>query len=202
MSARTPVDPSHKEGGFTLVETVIALALTAFLTSAAVGLVVQARRASMSVGVVTQQAQDLLYMQSILRSDLAAIHPPIPQVSAGQTPVDQSREVVLLSFTREGWPNSELSEARTSSVRVEYQFQGNALIRRVWLSDAPNSQTPYVDRVLYEGIADAKVNFRSGGVWNPSWPALDVSLPKALILRLDLESGERLELTVNIAHGA
>ncbi len=108
-------------------------------------------------------------------------------------------ERVLASFVREGWLNPGANEPRSSLQYVEYVYRGGALLRRnrAYLDDA--SRADETERVLFDGLADARAAFLLNEVrgelnWSDIWPVTGASPPPlAISITLDREGRAPLE---------
>ncbi len=108
-------------------------------------------------------------------------------------------ERVLVSFVRNGWLNPGGEEPRSTLQYVEYVFRSGAMIRRsrAYLDDA--SGADFTERVLFEGLSDARAAFLLNEVrgelnWSDIWPVTGASPPPpALSITLEREGRTSVE---------
>jgi general secretion pathway protein J len=81
-------------------------------------------------------------------------------------------------------------------LRIEYEINDNALLRRVWpvLDRTPEHEA--VEHILLTGVQRLEARFMNAGDWYGSWPpgntqqAMHGFLPQAMEVTLTLEEGE------------
>ncbi|GJL90723.1 type II secretion system minor pseudopilin GspJ [Hyphococcus sp.] len=108
-------------------------------------------------------------------------------------------EKVLVSFVRDGWLNPGAETPRSSLQYVEYVFRGGALLRRnrAYLDDASGADE--TERVLFDGLVDARAAFLLNEVrgelnWSEIWPVTGASPPPlAISITLDRKDQAPLE---------
>lgn len=180
MSGRAP----KGEGGFTLVEMLIALAIFGILTAAAVGL--------LSFSVTAQDFSDrqLRTLTSIRRAG-ALLNADLAQAT-GRTWRDgqgQSQPAFsgaqggerLMVLVRSGWDNPD-DQPRSSLQRVEYRFQNGRLLRLGFAGvDGAGASTV---TTLVDEVRDVQLRYRDrSGAWQETWAPDDpADLPAAVEL--------------------
>lgn len=200
----------RSQRGLTLAEVLIALFILAMIATASVY--------ALRLGVDSRDQLDefdrdvagLQISHLIMREDFAQITlrrvrdrfgtPLGGAVFGGQVRFGASRdsdEEILVSFVRDGWINPEAAAPRSSLQHVEYIFRDGSLIRRarVFLDEVENADAN--ERVMFEGLASAEVEFLTGVSrgelqWADAWPVAsgDTSAPRALAITV-YESPER-----------
>ena len=207
-----------RAAGFTLVEVLIALAITAF-----VGMVAYASLANVMASVDTLRANaDRTYEINrawmILSRDLRQFVPRPVRDEFGQTEpafVGGDAARFLLSFTRTGWHNPN-AHPRSNMQRVNYRVEDEALWRDVYfVLDRSGSTEPRSARLL-DGVEYVELAFldsperiraRRGSTdvdtrnWPDNWvvdtsdPNAELSPPAAVEIRLHLrDQGEMRRL--------
>lgn len=196
--------------GFTLIEVLVALAITAFVAS-----ISYASLSSVLLGVESSRSaadrtHEINRAWMIITRDLRQFSPrPIRDEFGEEEPAMVGGEAArfLLSFTRAGWHNP-LGQQRSNLQRVNYLVEDGALWRESYaVLDRANNSTPSRVRLL-EGVDYLELGFLSslGSVqtlsdrvtldtanWSENW-LVDTSVfgatlapPAALELRLRLD---------------
>lgn len=183
--------------GFTLIEMLVALAVTSLLMVAGSTLLVQTLRSGNMVEQRTELIRDLDAAHSLLRDDLANATLRRTRAPNG---LDTARAFSggfstlepLMAFTRAGWPNPAGMEPRGDLQRVEYFFRDGLLVRRAWLRPDPVYATPYSDRVLARGVTDLDIRFLNQDTWTLDWSGQVDRLPQLVELTLVYGEGDEL----------
>ena len=200
----------EKNAGFTLIEVLIALSITAF-----VSMIAYTSLSTVLTGVErTRESTDRIYelerawmiisrdlRQFVARPIRDEFGEPEPAMSGGPA------ARFGLSFTRSGWhnPNEHL---RSNLQRVNYRIEDEALWRDSYpvLDRAPDTQPQQVrllegvevlELVFLGDLASAEREGRGLTIdtrgWQASWvadtsaPDIELSAPVALEIRLELE---------------
>ncbi|WP_419808831.1 type II secretion system minor pseudopilin GspJ [Sphingomonas sp.] len=181
-----------QEGGFTLVEVMVALLIFAILASAGVALLSFSVRAQ---AAANRKLDDLGALQrtfGILSVDLAqASDRPVRDAGGASLPAfvgeAGSGAQPMLRLARGGWTNLD-AQPRAGVQRVAYQLSGGVLQRIAWPrldGAAPLPAAPLLDRV-----AAMTLRYRYRGAWSDRWDgATGVPLPQAVELRLTRVDG-------------
>jgi len=196
--------------GFTLIEVLIALAITAFVATIAyssLSAVISGVESTRKVATATYEL-DRAFM--IISRDLRQFTPrPVRDEFDQQEPAMQGGPLArhLLSFTRTGWHNPN-QHARSNLQRINYLVEEDALWRESYLVlDRVGDSKPQRVKLL-DGVEDMTVGFLStlAGVesgndgktldtrnWAENWivdtsvPDADLPPPVAIEIRLELE---------------
>lgn len=181
-----------QEGGFTLVEVLVALLIFAILASAGVALLSFSVRAQAATGAKLDDLAALNRTLSILSADLAQASARETRDEAG-TPVpafigEASGEAQpMLRLVRGGWTNLD-RQPRPGVQKVAYRLDGGVLQRLAWPQldgAAPLPPGPLLDRVRA-----VRLRYRFRGAWSDRWDGGGgVALPQALELRVQRTSG-------------
>jgi general secretion pathway protein J len=187
----------NRSAGFTLIEMLVALAVTSLLMVAGSTLLIQTLRSGRMVEARTELVRDQDTAHSLLRDDLANATLRLTQPPNGlDTPKAFSGGIStlepLLAFTRSGWINPGNREPRGDLQRVEYFLSDGNLVRRAWLRPDPVYNTPYADRVVAEGLDDVGLRFLTGTSWQLDWPGQAAILPDLVELTLVFGEGDEL----------
>lgn len=191
--------------GFTLVETLVALAVTAMLATSGTMLMLQTLQGSEVVDARMGSARELIAMNGLMRADFglvtkrasrAAEGLSSPQGFTGGTPQGNGE---LIRFVRAGWSDPSQIGARSDLQLVSYRFEDGALIRTAWLRPDPVADTPSVDRVMLDGIEDLDIRYRKSGQWEPVWPGtVDGTHPDFVELTVTFGDGDQLTLAYSV----
>ncbi len=164
----------RQQRGFTLIEIVIAVMITAILFTMAYGAIQQA------IGNrerLQQNSARLRAVQFAVRSlvqDFSQLAPrPVREpLGEGYQPalVTSGTDNTQVSLTRGGWMNPQGAE-RSTLQRVRYRLDDGKLLREHWLVlDATLDPEP-IKRELLTGVKSFKLRFYSDGRnWQESWP--------------------------------
>ena len=178
--------------GFTLVETLVALAALAMLATGAMAVSSAATASQEAIRGHQEGTHTLMRLRATMKADLS------------QAAARRSRDVngakaqaalaggalgdgVFLSLVRRGWDNP-LEQERSSLQYVEYWLSGARLERR-WRRHVDGSplQQP---QVLAEGVQSLRLEFLDFDQWMEGWAgAPNRPLPRAIRLSLDLAEG-------------
>jgi general secretion pathway protein J len=179
-------DPSR---GFTLIELMVALAITAIMFT--IGYV-ELDQALRSRRELDEQSARLIAVQQALRimqQDFELLQPrPVRSLvgdgylpalstsSLGSGPVGLSSDsstapTPVVSFTRGGWTNP-VGVQRSELQRVTYALQNGALIRQYYPVLDPTLQDPAISRTLIDHVQGFSLRFMDAGHnWQTQWPA-------------------------------
>jgi general secretion pathway protein J len=177
----------RRDAGFTLIEMLVALALTSMIAVAGSTLLIGTVRASDSLGKATRAVSDMELSHTLMRDDFANA-----VLTVGRLGRPGETASPFLSFVRDGWNHPSQDEMHTSLLAVEYTYSGGTLTRRAWLQPDPVQATPHVDRVLATGLSRLSARYFNGREWLPEWQGEETDLPKAIELRLEYTDRDAL----------
>lgn len=201
--------------GFTLLELLIAIALSAVVAVISYSALDGITDADSQIESVTEQINDIDRTLRLLKEDLAHTLPRViisadgsvqPAFLAANTETTASKQAGtltgnLLTLTRSGWLNPRLAE-RSEQQRVSYNLQNQTLSRthRKYLDGITEQPLFTID--LLDGVRSLSLRFLDNSAkqyhpdskyWKNQWPvgasALTVSesLPAAVQLTIDVE---------------
>lgn len=200
----------NRGNGFTLIEVLIALAITAFVASIAYASLSSVLLGVESSRLAADRTHEINRAWMIITRDLRQFsNRPVRDEFGEEEPAmlggESSR--FLLSFTRAGWHNP-LGQQRSSLQRVNYLVEEEALWRESYaVLDRASNSTPTKVKLL-EGVEYLELGFLSnlGGVetlsdrvtldtdnWAENWladtstPGVILEPPAAIELRLRLD---------------
>lgn len=150
------------ERGFTLVELLVALAISALIAALAYAGISSAIGASAGMQAQVRELADLQRALNIIEEDLAQAVPRaiVDNYGSDQPAFRGGRyEGVLLEFTRGGTANPQ-QLARSELQRVRYVLDRGALWRQWWHAvDRAGSNAAPQSALLLEGIEELQLGF-------------------------------------------
>ena len=175
------------DAGFTLIEMLVALALTSMIAVAGSTLLIGTVRASDRLGKTTESVSEIELTHTLMRDDFANIR--MLYGDAGQPDYTSSP---FVAFVRDGWSHPVPDDNRASLLAVEYQFRDGTLTRRAWLRPDPAADTPHADRVLATGLSRMTARYYDGREWVPEWNAGEKDMPAAIELTFEYSDTDAL----------
>jgi general secretion pathway protein J len=202
---------TRRQRGFTLIEIVIAVMITAILFSMAYGAIQQAVANRERLKQNSERLRALQFTMRSLVQDFTQLSPRMVRDPLGQGHVAallaaaNSGQVVL---TRGGWMNP-LGAERSTLQRVRYRVEDGKLLREYWLVLDAALQPEPVKRELLDGVRGISLRFYNDGRnWQDSWPPAtpgstqsEIDLqwrPIAVEITLELEDWGRLTRMVEV----
>lgn len=197
--------------GFTLVELLVAVFITAILFALGYGAINQAVQNRTTL----EQAQDrVLAVQKAMRTfvqDFSQLVPrPVRQpLGEGYLPALQSGSTSeLVAFTRGGWTNPA-GVQRAALQRVRYRFDDGKLFRDYWSALDATLDPPPRSQVLLDKVKSVKLRYMDGSrAWQDTWPAAGTGgstsmrdlrgRPIAIEVTLELEDWGKLVRLVEV----
>ncbi|RXR08358.1 type II secretion system minor pseudopilin GspJ [Pseudoxanthomonas composti] len=183
------------QGGFTLIEMLVSLALFALLGAAGVFVLAQSLDAREVVDARVARLGELQRARALLRADLAQAAVRRTRREDGATernafnaqPAGASGP--LLSFVRRGWSNPD-GAPRASLQQVEYRISEGRLERRTRpLLDGAPASAPLV---LLRDVREVRTFFYDYAQWSDGWGGGAERLPAAVALEMDVAQFGRI----------
>lgn len=179
----------RKMHGFTLVEMLLALAILAALSVAAMAVLQNVIRADTLTRDKTQQMQALQHTFSQMSSDINQIIARRSRESsslffAGRYQL--SSDDWAISFSRNGWPNPLGMLARSEIQNVSYRLRQQRLERLSYDQQDPLTGAQPTVEVVQEGVRAFRLRFYASGRWQERWDNSQ-SLPQGLEVTLTLD---------------
>ncbi|MFO0286355.1 MAG: type II secretion system minor pseudopilin GspJ [Brevundimonas sp.] len=175
---------SRPRSGFTLVETLIALAIFGLLAVAGVALLNLSLTNREVVRAATEAGADFQRLRQLLRADLGqAVDRTVAGTGTGAGPAFAGGEgQVLLRLTRAGW-SKPAGRPRASLQRVVYVAVDGRIERKVY-PDLTGAGTP-LTQTLLEDTREVRIAFVASGRTFAAWPGEAAQpLPDAVTLEL------------------
>ena len=180
-----------RAAGFTLIEVLVALALSALVAVMAYSGVSSALLARDALAAEEEQLRQMQTFFQLIGRDLRHLHPrPIVNEYDDLEPALRSvfGEPVRLSFTRNGWQN--VADATRSTLqRVVWRIEDEQLQRGYWPVLDRSGELPPIERVVVDGVLELDLRFLdlTAGAprWSTNWPADEVT-PEALPVAIEV----------------
>ncbi|WP_417568071.1 type II secretion system minor pseudopilin GspJ [Marinobacter sp.] len=167
---------SRSEGGFTLLEVLIAVTITAVIGLGVwqmIGGVVNSRD---RVNELADQFDGLQKAMLFLERDiLQVVNRPSRDIYGDFKPALSSHEEEFaLLLTRQGWRNP-LGIRRSGLQRVAWEYTGSELRRRYWPMVDQGQEDDSREVLLLERVNRLEVRFLDANrSWQPEWPTDEV----------------------------
>lgn len=219
-----------RQTGFTLIEVLIAMAITAILAMIAYAGLDSAAKLAETAELEADRLQKVSRVFDIISRDFRQIAMRPVRSPSGEDIepaflLDRAQQP-LLRFSRAGWINPQPSRFQRSELqRINYHYDGAKLIRYSWqmldrYDDSQMQEVVLLDNVRsFEvralsdvGIIDSngQVASAESGEWINSWPAgnlLDASkvltdLPVAVEITLEIEGWGKIRRVYELVAGA
>lgn len=173
MSLSSSIQVIRVQRGFTLLEVLLAIGITAMIGLGSWQILNSAIRASESTQSRLAELNTLQKAMLIISRDLRqVIGRSIRDEYGDYLPAMTTKnEFFVLEFTRTGWRNP-MDDKRSNIQRVAYEFVDNKLVRHYWdvLDRAQDSKS--ISKELLTEVQSISIRFmnESGG-WLDEWPS-------------------------------
>ena len=165
------------ESGFTLLEVLLAIGITAMIGLGSWQILNSAIRASESTQVRLQELNTLQKTMLILSRDLRQIVARSIRDEYGdyQPALTTKNEFYAVEFSRNGWRNP-MDDPRSNIQRVAYELTDNKLVRHYWNVLDRSQDTESISRELISGVIAISFSFmKVEGGWEDQWPQSDLN---------------------------
>lgn len=169
--------------GFTIIEVVIAIFISAVMFAIGYGAINQALADRDELNTSQERVTEIQRGMRVVAQDFAQIVARAARDTAGTGQLMPAvsatgSDGTLLTFTRAGWSNPA-GVQRPAEQRVRYRFVDGSLVREHWLSVDPALSTEPRQRILFTKITAAEVRFLEPATraWRTDWPPVAASGP-------------------------
>lgn len=194
---------SHQRG-FTLLEVLIAVGITALVGIGVWQMINGVIRARDRVDAVAEEFAQLQRAMVVIERDFnQVVNRPIRDVYGDPRYAMTSREEgIAISLTRQGWRNP-MGSRRSDLQRAAYEFTGDELHRRYWgmLDLAQDAEGR--DQLLLSHVTDFQIRFMDdNNNWQDEWPTAEgvqqTSNSPGALVAIPLPKG--IEVTIEHEH--
>jgi general secretion pathway protein J len=166
----------NRQRGFTLIEIMVAVVITAILAAMTFQAIQQAVENRTRIGQNAERLQALQFTLRSLVQDFSQATPRPVRESSGasyQSAVMSGAPVgVLVTLTRGGWMNPAGLE-RSTLQRVRYVLEDGKLRREYWNVLDAQLDPPPIPRVLLDKVKSVQLRYMSENFsWQNDWPPL------------------------------
>ncbi len=165
----------NKASGFTLIETIIALAVFAIVGTMAFTGLNAILKWQTDLDQHSNQIKTLQLALKYFERDISQlIERSVRDQYGDSQPAFSADEDAIMSFTYSGWRNPA-GLSRSNMQRVAYEVNDEELIRHSWnrLDGAINEDSRSIP--ILKGVRDLKWKFlNQGSVWENRWPPINV----------------------------
>lgn len=191
------------QGGFTLIEVMIALAIFGMIAAAGVALLAFSVKAQGTTDAVLDDLGAMNRLSSILTADLAqAQDRPTRDQQGVRLPAfaGAANATPMLRLVRGGWANPD-EAPRAEVQKVEYRLNAGAIERVAY--PALDGAAPLPPAVLVDKVRQVGLRFRYAGAWSDRWEGTDrAALPQAAELTVARDDGRSYRMMFLVGTGA
>jgi general secretion pathway protein J len=190
--------------GFTIIEVVIAIFITAIMFAIGYGAINQALANRDELNASQERVNEIQRGMRIVAQDFAQIVMRAARDTSGTGQLMPAiyatgSDNTVLTFTRAGWSNPAGIQ-RPAEQRVRYRFVDGSLLREHWLAVDPALNTEPRQRIVFTKISAVEVRFLEpvSRSWRTDWPAISSSGPvtSLTVSQMLLTRPLAIELTV------
>lgn len=173
------ISPRPKQQGFTLMEVLIAVSITAIIGLGVWQVLSGVSTARERVDQVAGDFEGLQHAFLLMERDLRQfVNRPVRNLYGDFEPALSSRSSdFVLQVTRQGWRNP-LGSRRSNLQRSAWEFTGEELRRRYWVMVDQGQEDESRDQLLLSGVEEFSLRFLDrDNNWQDQWPPDNVVTP-------------------------
>lgn len=162
-----------RESGFTLLEVLLAIGITAMIGLGSWQILNSAIRASEATQERLAELNTLQKTMLIISRDLRQLIARSIRDEYGdyQPALTSKNEFYVLEFSRNGWRNP-MDDPRSNIQRVAYEFSENKFIRHYWSVLDRSQDAKPISKTLLNEVNSVSLRFMNdSGGWLDEWPA-------------------------------
>ncbi|SET68687.1 general secretion pathway protein J [Marinobacter segnicrescens] len=193
-----PWSVSARQSGFTLMEVLIAVSITAVIGLGIWQVLSSVVTARDRVDEVSAEFENLQKTFLLLERDLRQVTSrPVRNIYGDYEPaLTSAGEAFLLQVTRQGWRNP-LGKQRSELQRSAWEFTGDEVRRRYWVMLDQAQEEESHDQLMLDGVTAFSMRFLDEErTWQEDWPPPNQGIPSgpgAPVIRLPLAVEVTLE---------
>lgn len=195
---RRPRQSMQPQNGFTLMEVLIAVTITAVIGVGVWQVVHGVITSRDRVDDVGDQFRNLQRTMLLLERDITQIvnRPARDIYGDFQPALTSQQDDFALMLTRQGWRNP-LGIRRSALQRVGWEYTGNELRRRYWPMVDQGQEDNSQDVLLLEGVTAFDIRFLDDNrSWRPQWPTDETMATLSPGSRPDIALPMGIEITI------
>lgn len=173
------VTPSRQQSGFTLMEVLIAVSITAVIGLGIWQVLSSVVTARDRVDAVSGEFESLQKTFLLLERDLRqVVSRPVRNIYGDYEPaLTSTGETWVLKVTHQGWRNP-LGKQRSELQRSAWEFTGDEVRRRYWVMLDQAQEEDTRDQLLLERVTAFSVRFLDENRdWQEDWPPPNQGIP-------------------------
>jgi general secretion pathway protein J len=189
----------RSQRGFTLLEVLIAIGITAVIGLGVWQVLSGIIQSRDRVDELATQFEALQRTMLFLERDITqVVNRPARNIYGDYELALTSRETdYALMLTRQGWRNP-LGLRRSSLQRVAWEYTGDEVRRRYWVSVDQGQEDESTDTLMLERVTDFSIRFMDQQRnWRDDWPTDESLASQALGAKPEVPLPTGIEVTIN-----
>ncbi len=165
-----------QDDGFSLVETLLAVFLLSVISLITLNIMSNFADANQRLSIQVAKLEMIDGARNYLRDDMRQVigRPFIATDNLRGSPIR------LLRFTRSGSIIAKSDETRSSVETIEYWFDNNNLVRRIYDRPETTDDTTYIEYTILTHLSDLSFKYYDGTIWYNDWKFDPSSVPQRL----------------------